>query len=166
MSILNVMQEQVFKVTETEISPVTQFSSWVWSGSRYSGLLCMALSSTLYLIMELLSNTFSGQYFLALYGLVLSCDFHHCAQFHGFVFKMIIAFSEDQKMVTCFQMLKLFGVMLCSLSFFHMVVESLYIGCLVSETVDLFKKPFVFSSWNGFLLRLSASLLLFIRVFL
>ncbi|VVB10130.1 unnamed protein product [Arabis nemorensis] len=54
-------REQVFKVTETEISPVTQFSSWVWSGSRYSGLLCMALSSTLYLIMELLSNTFSVQ---------------------------------------------------------------------------------------------------------
>jgi hypothetical protein len=57
--------EQVIKVTETEISPVTQFSSWIWSGSRYSGLLCMALSSTLYLIMELVSDTFSGQYFFS-----------------------------------------------------------------------------------------------------
>ncbi|KAG7640594.1 EamA domain [Arabidopsis suecica] len=54
-------REQVIKVTETEISPVTQFSSWIWSGSRYSGLLCMALSSTLYLIMELVSDTFSVQ---------------------------------------------------------------------------------------------------------
>ncbi|KFK38439.1 hypothetical protein AALP_AA3G113400 [Arabis alpina] len=52
-------REQVFKVTETEILPVTQFSSWIWSESRYSGLLCMALSSTLYFIMELVSNTFS-----------------------------------------------------------------------------------------------------------
>lgn len=63
LNVMYVLQEQVFKVTETEISPVTQFSSWVWSGSRYSGLLCMALSSTLYLIMEFVSNTFSGQYF-------------------------------------------------------------------------------------------------------
>ncbi|KAL1224943.1 hypothetical protein V5N11_027444 [Cardamine amara subsp. amara] len=54
-------REQVIKVTETEISPVTQFTSWVWNGSRYSGLLCMALSSTLYLIMELVSDTFSVQ---------------------------------------------------------------------------------------------------------
>jgi len=55
----------VIKVTETEISPLTQFSSWIWSGSRYSGLLCMALSSTVYLIMELVSDTFSGQYFFS-----------------------------------------------------------------------------------------------------
>lgn len=54
-------REQVIRVSETEISPVIQFSSWVWSGSRYSGLLCMALSSTLYLFMELLSVSFSVQ---------------------------------------------------------------------------------------------------------
>ncbi|CAA7024270.1 unnamed protein product [Microthlaspi erraticum] len=54
-------REQVFKVTETEISPLTQLSSWVWNGSRYSGLLCMALSSTLYLIMEIASDAFSVQ---------------------------------------------------------------------------------------------------------
>ncbi|CAN8268470.1 unnamed protein product [Cochlearia groenlandica] len=54
-------REQVIKATETEISHVTQFCSWVWSGSRYSGLLCMAFSSTLYLFMELLSDTFSVQ---------------------------------------------------------------------------------------------------------
>ncbi|EOA30739.1 hypothetical protein CARUB_v10013879mg [Capsella rubella] len=54
-------REQVIKVTESEISPVTQFASWVWSGSRYSGLLCMAFSSVLYLIMEIVSDTFSVQ---------------------------------------------------------------------------------------------------------
>ncbi|XP_033143488.1 uncharacterized protein LOC103860341 isoform X2 [Brassica rapa] len=54
-------REQVIRVSETEISPIIQFSSWVWSGSRYSGLLCMALSSTLYLFMELLSVSFSVQ---------------------------------------------------------------------------------------------------------
>lgn len=63
----------MIKVTETEISPVTQFSSWIWSGSRYSGLLCMVLSSTLYLIMELVSDTFSGQYFFS--SPMVSCDF-------------------------------------------------------------------------------------------
>ncbi|CAH8384437.1 unnamed protein product [Eruca vesicaria subsp. sativa] len=54
-------REEVIKVSESEISPLTQFASWVWSGSRYSGLLCMALSSSLYLIMELLSLSFSVQ---------------------------------------------------------------------------------------------------------
>ncbi|CAH2052205.1 unnamed protein product [Thlaspi arvense] len=57
----NKPREQVFKVNETELSPVTRCSSWVWSGSRYSGLLCMALSSILYLVMELVSDTFSVQ---------------------------------------------------------------------------------------------------------
>ncbi|XP_022759020.1 uncharacterized protein LOC111305603 isoform X2 [Durio zibethinus] len=48
-------REIVIKVPETEISPVSQFILWVWSGSRYSGLVCMALSSIIYFVMEVLS---------------------------------------------------------------------------------------------------------------
>ncbi|KAF5741412.1 integral membrane family protein [Tripterygium wilfordii] len=54
-------REPVTKLLESEISPVTQFVQWVWSGSRYSGLLCMALSSTLYFSMEVLSVACSAQ---------------------------------------------------------------------------------------------------------
>ncbi|MBA0704722.1 hypothetical protein Golax_016961 [Gossypium laxum] len=32
---------------------------WAWSGSRYSGLLCMALSSVIYFVMEVLSENFT-----------------------------------------------------------------------------------------------------------
>ncbi|TYI74667.1 hypothetical protein E1A91_D07G218100v1 [Gossypium mustelinum] len=34
---------------------------WAWSGSRYSGLLCMALSSVIYFVMEVLSENFTAQ---------------------------------------------------------------------------------------------------------
>lgn len=54
------LQEQVIKVIEAEISPVLQFILWVWNGSRYSGLVCMALSSTIYFLMEVLSDAFTG----------------------------------------------------------------------------------------------------------
>ncbi|XP_059661920.1 uncharacterized protein LOC132308001 [Cornus florida] len=54
-------REQVLVSAETETSPFTKFILWAWSGSRYSGLLCMALSSTIYCIMEVLSDTFSAQ---------------------------------------------------------------------------------------------------------
>ncbi|XP_057461628.1 uncharacterized membrane protein YMR253C-like [Actinidia eriantha] len=54
-------KEQVTRLAETEISPFTQFFMWAWSGSRYSGLLCMALSSIIYCIMEVLSDIFSAQ---------------------------------------------------------------------------------------------------------
>ncbi|KAJ4842901.1 hypothetical protein Tsubulata_013860 [Turnera subulata] len=53
--------EQVVKLQEAETSTVTQFVLWVWNGSRYSGLLCVAFSSVLYFLMELLSDTFSPQ---------------------------------------------------------------------------------------------------------
>ncbi|GMP66735.1 hypothetical protein CsSME_00026964 [Camellia sinensis var. sinensis] len=53
-------REQVIRSSEIETSPFTQFFMWAWSGSRYSGLLCMALSSTIYCIMEVLSDIFSG----------------------------------------------------------------------------------------------------------
>ncbi|XVE72441.1 hypothetical protein DITRI_Ditri11bG0039700 [Diplodiscus trichospermus] len=51
-------REQVIKVPETDISSISQ---WVWNGSRYSGLVCMALSSTIYFVMEVLSNNFTVQ---------------------------------------------------------------------------------------------------------
>lgn len=54
-------REQVIRSSEIETSPFTQFFMWAWSGSRYSGLLCMALSSTIYCIMEVLSDIFSAQ---------------------------------------------------------------------------------------------------------
>ncbi|GLT28314.1 hypothetical protein SLA2020_032560 [Shorea laevis] len=48
-------------VTETEISPFMHFIFWVWNGSRYSGLLCMAVSSTIYFVMEVVSDIFTAQ---------------------------------------------------------------------------------------------------------
>ncbi|XP_057956213.1 uncharacterized protein LOC131149616 [Malania oleifera] len=54
-------REQAARSAETEISPFTQFILWAWSGSRYSGLICMALSSTIYFIMEVISDIFSAQ---------------------------------------------------------------------------------------------------------
>ncbi|KAH7860751.1 hypothetical protein Vadar_017636 [Vaccinium darrowii] len=54
-------RDQVTRLAESDISVFTQFFTWAWSGSRYSGLLCMALSSTIYCIMEVLSDMFSGQ---------------------------------------------------------------------------------------------------------
>ncbi|XAR68127.1 hypothetical protein NMG60_11003145 [Bertholletia excelsa] len=54
-------REQVARLTESETSPFTQFFTWLWSGSRYSGLLCMAFSSTIYCTMEVLSDSLSVQ---------------------------------------------------------------------------------------------------------
>lgn len=54
------LQEQVARLVETETSSFTQFMLWAWSGSRYSGLLCMALSSSIYCIMEFVADVFSG----------------------------------------------------------------------------------------------------------
>ncbi|XWS75787.1 hypothetical protein CRYUN_Cryun01aG0122000 [Craigia yunnanensis] len=54
-------REQVIKVPETDISPVSQFILWIWNGSRYSGLVCMALSSIIYFVMEVLSDNFTAQ---------------------------------------------------------------------------------------------------------
>ncbi|KAA8524741.1 hypothetical protein F0562_011164 [Nyssa sinensis] len=53
--------EQVTRLAEIEASPCKQFILWAWGGSRYSGLLCMALSSTIYFFMEVLSDIFSAQ---------------------------------------------------------------------------------------------------------
>ncbi|XP_076906410.1 uncharacterized protein LOC143562516 [Bidens hawaiensis] len=54
-------KEQLARLIEAETSPFTQFVSWLWGGSRYSGLLCMASSSTIYCIMEVLLDVFSAQ---------------------------------------------------------------------------------------------------------
>ncbi|XP_020537651.1 uncharacterized protein LOC105640851 isoform X2 [Jatropha curcas] len=49
------------KLPEMETSSLTHFILWVWGGSRYSGILCMALSSTIYFVMEVLSDSFSAR---------------------------------------------------------------------------------------------------------
>ncbi|KAK9060419.1 hypothetical protein SSX86_021123 [Deinandra increscens subsp. villosa] len=54
-------KDQIVRLIETETSPFTQFIVWVWGGSRYSGLLCMASSSTVYCIMEVLLDVCSAQ---------------------------------------------------------------------------------------------------------
>ncbi|KAM1373384.1 hypothetical protein ACFX2I_024091 [Malus domestica] len=54
-------KDTVRKSLETETSAVAQFVLWVWSGSRYSGLMCMAISSTIYFVMEVFADVFSVQ---------------------------------------------------------------------------------------------------------
>ncbi|CAN6554260.1 unnamed protein product [Malus baccata var. baccata] len=54
-------KDQVRKPLETETSSVAQLISWVWSGLRYSGLLCMAISCTIYFVMEVFADVFSIQ---------------------------------------------------------------------------------------------------------
>ncbi|VFQ89458.1 unnamed protein product [Cuscuta campestris] len=53
-------KEQVVR-SESDMSPFMEFITWAWSGSRYSGLLCVTLSSTIYCTMDFLSDIFSGQ---------------------------------------------------------------------------------------------------------
>ncbi|XP_062106035.1 uncharacterized protein LOC133817508 [Humulus lupulus] len=54
-------REPVTRLVELETSPVSQFVFWVWGGSRHSGILCMAVSSTIYFLMGTVSNVFSVQ---------------------------------------------------------------------------------------------------------
>ncbi|KAL5794158.1 hypothetical protein ACOSP7_002752 [Xanthoceras sorbifolium] len=49
------------RVMETEISPLSRFILWVWNGSRYSGLLCMAFSAMIYFLMEVIADVFTVQ---------------------------------------------------------------------------------------------------------
>ncbi|KAM5580554.1 hypothetical protein ABKV19_010014 [Rosa sericea] len=53
--------EEVIRSFEPEISAASQFILWVWSGSRYSGLMCMAISSTIYFTMEVVTDVFAVQ---------------------------------------------------------------------------------------------------------
>ncbi|XP_071716609.1 uncharacterized protein [Rutidosis leptorrhynchoides] len=54
-------KEQIARLIETEISPFTQFVMWLWTGSRYSGLLCTVLSASIYCVMEVLLDVGSAQ---------------------------------------------------------------------------------------------------------
>ncbi|XP_047342678.1 uncharacterized protein LOC124946153 [Impatiens glandulifera] len=55
------IRDQATNLLEAEASPFTQFLLWAWNGSRYSGLICMALSSTIYCAMEVISDKCSVQ---------------------------------------------------------------------------------------------------------
>lgn len=48
-------------MVEDEVNFLRQIFLWVWSGSKFSGLLCMASSSTIYCIMEVLMDIFPVQ---------------------------------------------------------------------------------------------------------
>ncbi|KAI3916780.1 hypothetical protein MKW98_026251 [Papaver atlanticum] len=52
-------KERVVKSGEVEVALFNQFVSWAWSGSKYSGLLCMALSSLIYCVMDIVSDIFT-----------------------------------------------------------------------------------------------------------
>ncbi|KAJ6829133.1 uncharacterized protein M6B38_360005 [Iris pallida] len=52
------LKEPLSGTGEPEVSFLYQIILWAWSGSRYSGLLCMASSSTIYTIMEFLMLVF------------------------------------------------------------------------------------------------------------
>lgn len=54
-------KDQIARLIETETSPFTQFIMWVWGGSRYSGMLSMVLSSSIYCVMEILQDIGSAQ---------------------------------------------------------------------------------------------------------
>lgn len=54
-------KDQIARLVETETSPFTLFVVWVWGGSRYSGLLSMVLSSSIYCILEILLDIGSAQ---------------------------------------------------------------------------------------------------------
>nr|XP_043624114.1 LOW QUALITY PROTEIN: uncharacterized protein LOC122595748 [Erigeron canadensis] len=55
-------KEQIARLVEAEISPFTLFVMWLWSGSaRYSGLLCMVLSASIYCVMEVIMDVASAQ---------------------------------------------------------------------------------------------------------
>ncbi|CAN6447100.1 unnamed protein product [Victoria cruziana] len=52
-------KEMVNVQVESDLSSLYQFMLWIWSGSKYSGFLCMAASSVTYCMMELLLEIFS-----------------------------------------------------------------------------------------------------------
>ncbi|CAN1843469.1 Solute carrier family 35 member G1 [Linum perenne] len=53
-------RERAIKLPESD-AQVSQLILWLWGGSRYSGMLCVALSSSIYFSMEVLSDVFSAQ---------------------------------------------------------------------------------------------------------
>ncbi|CAN0914397.1 Solute carrier family 35 member G1 [Linum grandiflorum] len=53
-------REHAIKLPESD-AQVSQLILWLWGGSRYSGMLCVAVSSAIYFSMEVLSDVFSAQ---------------------------------------------------------------------------------------------------------
>ncbi|KAH0449167.1 hypothetical protein IEQ34_022967 [Dendrobium chrysotoxum] len=54
-------KETNLALVEAEVNFLSQICMWTWGGSKYSGLLCMASSSTIYYIMEVLLDIFPVQ---------------------------------------------------------------------------------------------------------
>ncbi|KAI0488671.1 hypothetical protein KFK09_028510 [Dendrobium nobile] len=54
-------KETNLTLVEAEVNFLSQICMWTWGGSKYSGLLCMASSSTIYYIMEVLLDIFPVQ---------------------------------------------------------------------------------------------------------
>nr|XP_010943261.1 uncharacterized protein LOC105061035 isoform X2 [Elaeis guineensis] len=52
------LQEPTLRAADTDFAFLSQIILWVWNGSRYSGLLCMACSSTIYYFMDALMDIF------------------------------------------------------------------------------------------------------------
>ncbi|XP_008803523.1 uncharacterized protein LOC103717062 isoform X1 [Phoenix dactylifera] len=52
------LKEPTLRAAETDSAFLSQIILWVWNGSRYSGFLCMACSSTIYYIMDVLVDIF------------------------------------------------------------------------------------------------------------
>ncbi|XP_074564410.1 uncharacterized protein LOC141820943 [Curcuma longa] len=51
-------KEPAYSSTDTEINFLVQIVSWIWSGSRHAGILCVASSSIIYSIIEVLLDIF------------------------------------------------------------------------------------------------------------
>ncbi|KAI4384950.1 hypothetical protein MLD38_003033 [Melastoma candidum] len=54
-------RENLGRLADVETSPTTQCLFWLWSGSRHSGLLCMTVSSIIYFLMEIVTESFTAQ---------------------------------------------------------------------------------------------------------
>ncbi|WOL13598.1 hypothetical protein Cni_G22368 [Canna indica] len=66
-------REPVVSTMDSEIAFLGQIISWIWSGSRYSGMLCMASSSIIYYIMDLLVDIFPVRSFQIYQTLFTRC---------------------------------------------------------------------------------------------
>lgn len=67
-------KEPAFSSTDTEIDFLVQIVSWIWSGSRHSGILCVASSSIIYSIIEVLLDIFPDRSFPVYQTLFTRCS--------------------------------------------------------------------------------------------
>lgn len=65
-------KEPIQRAAEMEINLIS-YVLWVWNGSKYSGVFCMASASTIYLIMEVLMGNFPGYYAPLLETVFMRC---------------------------------------------------------------------------------------------